>query len=283
MATMLGPYDGVILILSCPVTDASQFAELFSWGETPWAGVPDREIIDKIQHRGKLACPTLCPAPLYDVMFACWKINASHRASAEDVRIAIDAHVKESGMRASLDRIEWPSMEVAPTANTTSPVLGVDLTSARAVTAFNALHVSASSITTDTVISNGHFSTVYSGTLLRGGTRERVAVRKMSVSAVPKMAQKQFDYEARMLSVIKHARIVRELAVCFDGATHIIVVELMAGGDLRTYLQHNAGIIVLSDTQLRLLEKACVQIASALVFLEERHVVHRNLTAKYHR
>ena len=51
--------------------------------------------------------------------------------------------------------------------------------------------------------------------------------------------QEKFDFlqEAQLMSHFKHEHILQLLGVCLDNDPHFIIMELMEGGDLLTYLR----------------------------------------------
>ncbi len=88
------------------------------------------------------------------------------------------------------------------------------------------------------VLGKGQFGIVCLGVATIKGNSVNVAVKSLSASNVPEHELKQFEYEARLLTAIEHPNIVRVLAVCFQSQPNQIVLELMAGGDLKTFLRN---------------------------------------------
>ena len=56
-----------------------------------------------------------------------------------------------------------------------------------------------------------------------------------------------------------------------------VVVELMPGGDLASYLQMHKSQLSGAAEQLL---GACVQLADAMAYLEHKHIIHRDLAAR---
>ena len=76
---------GVLLWGQCPDLigfPLNIFIEIFSWGEKPWEGHGDMEVIRLIQNREKLSQPVDCPDRLYGGMLDCWKLDTTLRATA---------------------------------------------------------------------------------------------------------------------------------------------------------------------------------------------------------
>lgn len=63
-----------------------------------------------------------------------------------------------------------------------------------------------------------------------------VAVKTLPVISCPQ-AEQDFLTEALIMSQFKHPNIVHFIGVCFDKHPWFIVLELLAGGDLRNFLR----------------------------------------------
>lgn len=109
----------------------------------------------------------------------------------------------------------------------------------------------------------------------------------------------EFLQEAQLMSNFKHEHILQLLGVCLDNDPHFIIMELMQGGDLLTYLRssRNPNVSILDfstncDLQLDFLQidtppltliellKMCVDVAKGCRYLEEMHFVHRDLACR---
>lgn len=54
----------------------------------------------------------------------------------------------------------------------------------------------------------------------------------------------EFLQEAQLMSHFKHEHILQLLGVCLDNDPHFIIMELMEGGDLLTYLRDSRNVSV---------------------------------------
>ena len=122
----------------------------------------------------------------------------------------------------------------------------------------------------------------------------------------------EFVKEAYLMSNFKHDHILRLLGVCLDTNPNFILLELMEGGDLLSFLRNNrpspvghcyttipSTVLRLSfsfpyffvllpkneqqnNCQLSLLElvSMCVDVAKGCFYLEDLHFVHRDLAAR---
>lgn len=90
-----------------------------------------------------------------------------------------------------------------------------------------------------------------------------------------------FIKEARMMANFQHPHILQLLGVCIDPEWNAIILELMEGGDLRTYLcdRRSNGD---RPCQLSLddLLGICIDVAKGCQYLEEMHFVHRDIAAR---
>ncbi|CAG2239895.1 Tyrosine-protein kinase Btk29A,Tyrosine kinase receptor Cad96Ca,Discoidin domain-containing receptor 2,Tyrosine-protein kinase receptor TYRO3,Putative neurotrophin receptor LTRK 1,ALK tyrosine kinase receptor,Tyrosine-protein kinase ABL2,Tyrosine-protein kinase abl-1,Tyrosine-protein kinase receptor UFO,Macrophage colony-stimulating factor 1 receptor,Leukocyte tyrosine kinase receptor,Tyrosine-protein kinase receptor Tie-1,Receptor-type tyrosine-protein kinase FLT3,ALK tyrosine kinase receptor homolog scd- len=93
--------------------------------------------------------------------------------------------------------------------------------------------------------------------------------------------KEEFLKEAVLMSNFKHDHILSLLGVCLDNDPQFIILELMEGGDLLSYLRTCRGMST-NSTSLCLtdLVKICVHVARGCKYLEREHFVHRDLAAR---
>lgn len=88
------------------------------------------------------------------------------------------------------------------------------------------------------------------------------------------------------MSHFKHDHIIRLLGVCLDADPNFILLELMEGGDLLSYLRNSRPQlrsqlgVVSAPLGLGDLVSMCVDVAKGCCYLEELHFVHRDLAAR---
>lgn len=254
--------------------------EIFSFADLPWAGVSELDAMKRSQNRQKLAIPKACPQSMYNVMLECWRLDTNLRASSERIVADIAAIVASDGF-VDPSLVWWPSFPTLDERETTlshiTNVASIDLQSASALAAFEALETVPSSINIRDQLGKGQFGTVHRGILQSHDTEVDCAVKSLHAAA-PTTENQQFQYEARLLASLTHTHIVKLLAVCFEHEPHLMVLEFMPGGDLKSYLKSHAEQLKLAGQQL---SDVCVQIASAMAYLEQARVVHRDLAARW--
>lgn len=95
--------------------------------------------------------------------------------------------------------------------------------------------------------------------------------------------KREFLQEAQLMSNFKHDHILRLIGICLNKNESLlyIVMELMEGGDLLSYLRNNRPKSN-QTTSLKLLDlvSMCVDVASGCRYLEEMHFVHRDIAAR---
>lgn len=90
-------------------------------------------------------------------------------------------------------------------------------------------------------LGQGAFGEVYEGRLnnIEGEPNDlQIAVKTLPEFATDQ-AQMDFHMEALIMSKFHHPNIVRFIGVCFEKMPRFIVLELLAGGDLKTFLREN--------------------------------------------
>lgn len=74
-------------------------------------------------------------------------------------------------------------------------------------------------------------------------TESRVAVKTFKKGA-SELKKSEFLQEAQLMSNFKHEHILKLLGVCLDNDPPFIIMELMEGGDLLTYLRESRSGLV---------------------------------------
>lgn len=83
-----------------------------------------------------------------------------------------------------------------------------------------------------------------------------------------------------------HPNIVHLIGVCFDKHPRYIVLELLSGGDLKTFLRESRPRAAPqfperpSPLNMRDLLNCCVDVAKGCKYLEENRFIHRDIAAR---
>ncbi len=97
-------------------------------------------------------------------------------------------------------------------------------------------------------------------------------------------ADEQYDFirEAVRTLEVQHPRIVRLLGVCFASQPSFIVLEHMANGDLKGFLERHKEVYIGNRRRIdaAVMLRMCREIANALTFLASVKYVHRDLAAR---
>lgn len=134
------------------------------------------------------------------------------------------------------------------------------------------------------LLGSGAFGEVYEGTAVdilgRGSGEIKVAVKTLKKGSTDQ-EKIEFLKEAHLMSKFNHPNILKQLGVCLLSEPQYIILELMEGGDLLSYLRKARGT-TLSGPLLTLadLVELCVDISKGCVYLEQMHFIHRDLAAR---
>ncbi|XP_044147254.1 ALK tyrosine kinase receptor-like [Bufo gargarizans] len=131
-------------------------------------------------------------------------------------------------------------------------------------------------------LGHGAFGEVYEGQVLSGPNEPPL---KVAVKTLPEVCSEQdeldFLMEALIISKFNHQNIVRCIGVSLQALPRFILLELMAGGDLKSFLRQTRPRLnqPSSLTMLDLLNVAR-DIANGCQYLEENHFIHRDIAAR---
>ncbi|KAJ8921659.1 hypothetical protein NQ315_010568, partial [Exocentrus adspersus] len=144
-------------------------------------------------------------------------------------------------------------------------------------------HIRRDQITLTKFLGSGAFGEVFEGKakgIENNGEETKVAIKTLKKGASDQ-EKTEFLQEAQLMSHFKHEHILQLLGVCLDNDPHFIIMELMLGGDLLTYLRDSRKPSTNTPT-LNLVEllKMCVDVSKGCKYLEEMHFVHRDLACR---
>ncbi|XP_044753291.1 ALK tyrosine kinase receptor isoform X2 [Coccinella septempunctata] len=132
-------------------------------------------------------------------------------------------------------------------------------------------------------LGQGAFGEVYQG-FYRQRPCDAVEM-PVAVKTLPEMSTSQaemdFLMEALIMSKFNHANIVHFIGVCFDKHPRFIVLELLAGGDLKNFLRESrpkaerGSSLTMNDLIL-----ISIDVCKGCRYLEENRFIHRDLAAR---
>ncbi|XP_026748879.2 proto-oncogene tyrosine-protein kinase ROS isoform X1 [Galleria mellonella] len=144
-------------------------------------------------------------------------------------------------------------------------------------------HIRREQITLTKFLGSGAFGEVFEGVArqINGSTSDtKVAVKTLRKGAT-EQEKTEFLKEAALMSNFKHEHILRLLGVCLDNDPNYIIMELMEGGDLLSYLRaKRASLYTPESLTLLDLVNMCVDVTKGCRYLEEMHFVHRDLACR---
>ncbi|KAG8561004.1 hypothetical protein GDO81_015212 [Engystomops pustulosus] len=132
-------------------------------------------------------------------------------------------------------------------------------------------------------LGHGAFGEVYEGLVV--GISGDPNPLQVAIKTLPEICSEQdemdFLMEALIISKFSHQNIVRCIGVSLQTLPRFILLELMSGGDMKTFLRQNRPLVnqPTSLTMTDLLNMAR-DIACGCKYLEENHFIHRDIAAR---
>ncbi|ELU07736.1 hypothetical protein CAPTEDRAFT_42843, partial [Capitella teleta] len=132
-------------------------------------------------------------------------------------------------------------------------------------------------------LGQGAFGEVYQGELT-GETRQHAPL-PVAVKTLPALctdqAEMDFLMEALIMSKFHHPNIVRFIGVCFEKHPRFIILELLEGGDLKTFLRESRPKLEMpSPINMSNLIQLAIDVANGCHYLEDNHFIHRDIAAR---
>ncbi|XP_035178289.1 proto-oncogene tyrosine-protein kinase ROS isoform X4 [Oxyura jamaicensis] len=134
------------------------------------------------------------------------------------------------------------------------------------------------------LLGSGAFGEVYEGTavdiLADGSGETKVAVKTLKKGSTDQ-EKSEFLKEAHLMSKFDHPHILKLLGVCLLNEPQYLILELMEGGDLLSYLRGarkqklQSSLLTVTD-----LLDICLDICKGCVYLEKMRFIHRDLAAR---
>uniref|UniRef100_H2ZUX6 Tyrosine-protein kinase receptor n=1 Tax=Latimeria chalumnae TaxID=7897 RepID=H2ZUX6_LATCH len=133
-------------------------------------------------------------------------------------------------------------------------------------------------------LGHGAFGEVYEGTVVRiAGDPSPLQV---AIKTLPEICSEQDEMDFLMMifffhSKFSHQNIVRCIGVSLQTLPRFILLELMAGGDMKSFLRQNRPKLnQLSTLTMQDLLNMARDIACGCKYLEENHFIHRDIAAR---
>eukprot|EP00062_Callorhinchus_milii_P014320 gi/632963423/ref/XP_007897871.1/ PREDICTED: proto-oncogene tyrosine-protein kinase ROS [Callorhinchus milii] len=133
-------------------------------------------------------------------------------------------------------------------------------------------------------LGSGAFGEVYEGNAVdilgEGSGESKVAVKTLKKGATDH-EKSEFLKEAHLMRQFDHPHILRLLGVCLLNEPQYIILELMEGGDLLTYLRESRTVpLRRSLLDVTDLLDISLDVSKGCTYLEKMHFVHRDLAAR---
>ncbi|XP_035208124.1 proto-oncogene tyrosine-protein kinase ROS-like, partial [Stegodyphus dumicola] len=144
-------------------------------------------------------------------------------------------------------------------------------------------HIQRDKIILTKFLGSGAFGEVFEGVVFDLNEDEpylKIAVKTLKKGAT-QHEKEEFLKEAKLMSNFKHEHILQLLGVCIESNPNFIILELMEGGDLLSFLRSNRPTAFhSSNLTMDDLLSICTDVAKGCKYLESLHFVHRDLAAR---
>ncbi|XP_077178934.1 leukocyte tyrosine kinase receptor isoform X2 [Paroedura picta] len=132
-------------------------------------------------------------------------------------------------------------------------------------------------------LGHGAFGEVYKGTVV--GITGDPSPLQVAIKTLPEICSEQdemdFLMEALIISKFNHQNIVQCIGVSLQTLPRFILLELMAGGDMKSFLRQNRPRVNKPSTlMMQDLLNIARDIACGCKYLEENHFIHRDIAAR---
>uniref|UniRef100_A0A8C6YT70 Tyrosine-protein kinase receptor n=1 Tax=Nothoprocta perdicaria TaxID=30464 RepID=A0A8C6YT70_NOTPE len=132
-------------------------------------------------------------------------------------------------------------------------------------------------------LGHGAFGEVYEGTVV--GIAGDPNPLQVAIKTLPEVCSEQdemdFLMEALIISKFNHQNIVQCIGVSLQTLPRFILLELMAGGDMKSFLRQNRPRLNQPSTlTMQDLLNIARDIACGCKYLEENHFIHRDIAAR---
>uniref|UniRef100_A0A8B9QSS9 Tyrosine-protein kinase receptor n=1 Tax=Anas platyrhynchos TaxID=8839 RepID=A0A8B9QSS9_ANAPL len=132
-------------------------------------------------------------------------------------------------------------------------------------------------------LGHGAFGEVYEGTVV--GIAGDPNPLQVAIKTLPEVCSEQdemdFLMEALIISKFNHQNIVQCIGVSLQTLPRFILLELMAGGDMKSFLRQNRPRVNQPPTlTMQDLLNIARDIACGCKYLEENHFIHRDIAAR---
>ncbi|XP_012865448.1 PREDICTED: leukocyte tyrosine kinase receptor [Dipodomys ordii] len=143
--------------------------------------------------------------------------------------------------------------------------------------------VSPANVTLLRALGHGAFGEVYEGLVI--GLPGDSSPLQVAIKTLPELCSRQdeldFLMEALIISKFSHKNIVRCVGLSFRAAPRLILLELMSGGDMKSFLrQSRPHLGQPSPLNMQDLLHLAQDIAQGCHYLEENHFIHRDIAAR---
>ncbi|GJQ69970.1 InR [Trypoxylus dichotomus] len=137
-------------------------------------------------------------------------------------------------------------------------------------------------------LGQGSFGMVYEGIArdIKGRAQVRCAIKTVNEHATNR-ERIEFLNEASVMKAFDTAHVVKLLGVVSQGQPTLVIMELMANGDLKTYLRSHrpdtenySGSRIRQPPTLKRILQMAIEIADGMAYLAAKKFVHRDLAAR---
>ena len=281
--------------------------ELLTYCQSPYPGMSDTEVLEKIKTGYRMGCPPNCPDKFHNLMMECWVEKPEERPNFAALGETVESLSTLEGLTRTpmpplprrlhapppplprmgppLPRPQPPKIPVMPggrmeppsphtTRDKLPPVPKLPDRQPQSPKTVKDnkkrnWEVQRSEIKCVKKFSEDRFDVIWEGTW-KENTNVSIRIPKEGI-----LSKTEILEQIEVMKRVHHPNVIKLYGISTKQTPIYILTDLMKPGSLLQYLQDNKQLLEYND-----LVKICVQVARGMAHLHKHHIIHRDIAAR---